>query len=67
MTNTAERLKGLRIKSKLSMAEVAEKLGVTTQSVFYYENGSRVPRDEVKKQLATLYGVTVGELFFDED
>lgn len=64
---TAEKLKTLRNEKNLSANEVAAAVGVTPVTIFYYESGSRSPRDEVKKKLAELYGVTVGELFFDED
>lgn len=44
--------------------EVANAVGVSLSAIQMYENGGRVPRDETKKKLADLYGVTVQELFF---
>jgi putative transcriptional regulator len=32
-----------------------------------YENGERVPSDQIKIKLASLYGKSVGYIFFDED
>jgi len=31
-----------------------------------YENGKRMPKDEIKKRLAGYYETKVGWLFFDE-
>lgn len=44
--------------------EVAEAIGVTTMALSQYENGNRVPRDEIKISLAKFYGVTVESIFY---
>ena len=49
-----------------SQTEVAKALGISVSALSMYESGERVPRDEVKEQLATYYGLTVGFLFFGE-
>lgn len=46
--------------------EVAKKLGISVSAMSMYENGDRIPRDEIKEQLAAFYGTTVGFLFFGE-
>lgn len=45
-------------------AVVAAAVGVTVSAISMYENGCRVPRDEVKARLADYYQKTVQELFF---
>ena len=46
--------------------EVANSLGISVSALQMYENGQRIPRDEIKLRLASYYGVTVQELFFDK-
>lgn len=49
-----------------SRAEVASTLGISLSALAMYENGARVPRDEIKERMAALYETSVGALFFDE-
>ena len=58
-----ERLKALR--GEMSREEVAVKLGVTAQAVYNYEIGVRVPTDDRKSKIASIFGKTVQEIFFD--
>lgn len=52
-------LRGDRLQS-----EVAEAVGVSISSLSSYENGQRIPRDDVKIRLANYFGVTVQSIFF---
>lgn len=45
---------------------VAADVGISVSSLTAYENGTRVPRDDIKCALAKYYGLSVGELFFAE-
>lgn len=45
--------------------EVAMAVGISLSAVAMYENGERVPRDEIKIKLANYYKTTVQALFFD--
>lgn len=54
------------LRGKRTAAEIAEMVGVSTSAMLMYENGERVPRDEIKVRIAKLHGVTVGSLFFNE-
>lgn len=58
----AERLRELR--GTKSREEVANACGISISAVSMYENGMRIPRDEVKVKLARLYGTNVEKLFF---
>lgn len=44
--------------------EVANAVGITLSALSMYENGHRIPRDEIKVRLANFYHKTVQELFF---
>ena len=61
-----ETLRNLRAAKRLSMREVAEKVGITVSSLAMIERGERTPRDDVKVRLAHYYGQKVGELFYGE-
>ncbi len=47
-----------------SREEVAIACDISVSALSMYENGQRVPRDEIKVKLAKLYGKTVEELFY---
>lgn len=45
--------------------EVAIDLKISYSAMQMYENGERVPRDEIKIKIANYYGVSIQSLFFD--
>lgn len=45
---------------------VAAAVGISVSTLTAYENGTRNPRDDIKRALAKHYGLSVGELFFAE-
>lgn len=47
-----------------SREEVALVCDISVSALSMYENGQRVPRDEIKVKLARCYGKTVEELFY---
>lgn len=57
------RLKELR--AGRNRADVANRLSISLSALAMYERGERIPRDEVKKRFAQLYGKTVQEIFYD--
>lgn len=61
----SEKLKQLR--GTKSQRVVAESVGISTSTLGMYEQGERIPRDDIKIKLAEYYGVTVGYIFFDEE
>lgn len=61
----ANRLRELR--GNRSRNDVAQALGISCSAIALYENGERIPRDHIKVSMAEYYGVTVGDLFFDEE
>lgn len=60
----AARLKELR--GNKSQKEVADKIGVSLSSYQKYEMGLRVPRDEVKLEIAKLYKRSVQSIFYSK-
>lgn len=53
------RLKELRQERGLSQDELAKCLGITRQSISYYENGDRNPSKKIWKSLADFFNVSV--------
>ena len=62
----ADKLIALRKKSVWSQEELAEKLGVTRQSVSKWEGAQSVPDIDKILQLSHLFGVTTDYLLKDE-
>lgn len=55
----------ISLRGEKTQAEVANALGITQESISFYENGKRIPSDEVKIKLAEYYGTTVQAIFFE--
>lgn len=62
-----QRLAELRKKKDLSQLEAAELLGISASALGMYEQGRRIPRDEVKLKIAQYYNVPVQSLFLVTD
>lgn len=60
-----KRIASLRKKSGLSQAELADKLGVTSQAVSKWECGSALPDIDLLLELSGFYHVTINELLED--
>lgn len=52
------------LRGNHSVAVVAKELKISKSALFMYERGERIPRDEIKKRIATYYGKTVDDIFF---
>lgn len=55
-------IRKLRTAKKMTLAVLAERLGVTTSTVAAYENGSRNPSFDVLITIARIFNVTVDNL-----
>lgn len=53
------------LRGDRTQESVADALKISTSAIGMYERGERIPRDSVKIMLATYYGKTVQEIFFD--
>ena len=45
-------------------ADVAKAVGISLSALSMYETGQRIPRDEIKRRLATFYDKPIQDLFF---
>ncbi|PDZ52514.1 transcriptional regulator [Bacillus sp. AFS094611] len=55
----------INLRNERSREEVAKAVGISISTLQMYENGQRIPRDNIKIKLANFYGVTVQAIFFD--
>ena len=62
---TATNLKRLRTEKNETQEDTAKAAGVSLSAYRAYENGERIPRDEVKIRLADHFGTTIKDIFFD--
>lgn len=44
---------------------MAADLGLSYHTISSYEEGVRIPRDEIKKQIAEYFNTTVQDIFFN--
>lgn len=58
------KLKRLREEKGVSIEKMAKTIGLTNQAIYNYENNVRVPRDEIKVQIANYFNKSVEEIFF---
>ena len=59
-----ERLRQLRgVRTRTG---VARELGISLSALQSYEDGARLPRDEVKCRIADYYGVTVQSIWYPQ-
>lgn len=57
-----EQIKKLRASKKMTLAVMAERIGVTTSAIAAYENGNRTPSLDVLVKIARLFNVTTDNL-----
>jgi putative transcriptional regulator len=57
----------INLRNGRSREEVAKAVGISISTLQMYENGQRIPRDNIKIKLANFYGVTVQIDFFDSE
>lgn len=60
-----KKLLELRLNLGMGREEVASELGVSVSTLGMYEQGRRIPRDEIKIKIAELYKHSVQEIFFN--
>lgn len=57
----------INLRNGRSREEVARAVGISVSTLQMYENGQRIPRDNIKIKLANFYGVTVQTIFLIRD
>lgn len=61
------RLKELRLAAGLTQADLAEKINVKQASISLWESGENVPTTDKLPALAEIFGVSISELFIEEN
>ncbi|MRX54796.1 helix-turn-helix domain-containing protein [Bacillus idriensis] len=56
----------LELRGDESREEVSSAIKISVSALQMYENGQRIPRDEIKVKLAEYYQTTVQEIFFEQ-
>lgn len=56
-----------RVNAGLTQRDVAEKMGVSTNTVINWENGKTVPSVSMAWRLSKLYGIPLDNIFFAAD
>lgn len=52
------------LRGKEKRENVAKDLGISVSALSMYENGNRIPKDEIKIKIAKYYNRTVEEIFY---
>ena len=53
------------MRGEKTQKEVASDLKISISAIAMYEQGNRIPRDEIKIRIASYYGKSVQEIFFN--
>ena len=56
-----------RVNAGMTQRDVAEKMGVSTNTVINWENGKTVPSVSMAWRLSELYGIPLDNIFFAAD
>lgn len=59
-----EKIKNLREKNNISRENFANAVEISQSALSMYENGQRIPRDEVRLRIARFFNTSIEELFF---
>lgn len=66
-TKIGAQIKQLRLAAGMTQRELAQRINVGNTTLSQYESGARVPSDEVKLKIATVFGVSVDYLLGGTD
>jgi transcriptional regulator with XRE-family HTH domain len=56
----------VKLRGKRKARRVADEMGISRQSLWLYETGRLMPRENIKKLIADYYGVSIPALFYGE-
>lgn len=59
-----QRIKQIRKQFKISQIELGRRMGVSQAMIAQYENGTRIPKLETIKKIATALNVTMADVLF---
>lgn len=66
MNETKTSRKLIELRGSRKREDVAKAVGISVSALAMYEQGERVPRDDIKVKLANYYKRSVGSIFFIE-
>ncbi|WXB90389.1 helix-turn-helix transcriptional regulator [Metabacillus sp. FJAT-53654] len=55
----------VKLRGDSPREKVAKAIGISVSALQMYENGQRIPRDEIKVRIAEFYKKTVQDIFFN--
>lgn len=58
------KIKNLRESNNLTQEEFCKKVDITQSALSNYENGLRIPRDEVKLRIARCFDTSIEAIFY---
>lgn len=53
----------IALRGNRTQEEVSKALGISISALSMYEQGNRIPRDEIKIRMAEYYGISLESLF----
>lgn len=53
------------LRGNRTIEKVASDIGISKSALSMYENGNRIPKDEIKLKLANYYDQSIAFLFFN--
>ncbi len=54
-----------KLRGSTPIEELAKSLGVSKSAISMWENGERIPRDEIKIKIADYFNKSVESIFFE--
>jgi putative transcriptional regulator len=57
----------LSLRGDRTREAVANAVGISVSALQMYENGHRIPRDDIKIRIAEFYGVSVESIFYTKE
>lgn len=54
----------IKLRGDRTQAEVAKAIGISASTLSMYENGERIPRDNIKLKLSNYYNRKIEAIFF---
>lgn len=61
-----QRIRALRESLNITRESFCNLVGITLSALSMYENGQRIPRDEIKVKIARVLNTSIEALFFTE-
>ena len=56
-----------KLRGRKSVSTIAKEVGISDSAWSMYDQGQRIPRDEIKVRLCNFFGVSPVTLFFPKD